>query len=235
MGGARLSQWDEYPNTLFFCTVISHVSMIAPTVLLWHRRWVWEFSLSVATCTTSFMYHTVQSYHTRFILSELQWHRLDNIVAITAFGTFFLYLACIPDPTINEALKYLFLWITVVLQEKAPWDERYTFAPIVCFGAVPVCMHLFYWRRWPNYDWKEFTIGFGCLAGAVFFFILGLDEAHDPFRMFHGMWHVLGGYAATRLWKIVKLPTNNAVAAHVAMMPPHQPFADIPKFDREIV
>ena len=224
---AALTQWDEYPNTLFFVTFLSHLSMVFPIILLFRRRWIWETVLSAATLTTSFMYHSVQAYRTRFILSELQWHRLDNIVAITAFGAFFLYLACIPNPFLNETLKFAYLWITVVLQERAPWDERYTFFPIVCFGAVPVCTHLFYWRRWPHYDWQEFTVGFGCLAVAVGFFIVGLDEAHDPFRMFHCMWHVMGGYAATRLWRVVTLPTNNAAALHMASFPPHNPFADL--------
>lgn len=206
---------NDPPIALCLTTVISHVAMLPPAVLLLRRRWTYEGCMTAASTFTSFMYHTSQSIQTEMFLTELKWHRLDNVAAIASFAMFFTYLACIRDPTLNSVIKHIGLWVALLAQEKDPWNETYTFVPILTFAMLPVFTHLFVHRRAPQYDWNHFGIGFGSLLVAVAFFVKGLDEDNDPFRMFHGMWHVVGGFAAYHLWQIVLKPINTAVAQQV--------------------
>jgi len=59
------------------------------------------------------------------------------------------------------------------------------------------------------YDAREVMVGGGFLIGALIFFLLGLDDPNDPYRIFHGAWHVCGSFASLRLWRSVKDPVAN--------------------------
>jgi hypothetical protein len=197
---------------LLLTTVLSHVAMMPTAVMLYRRKWVFESASNVFCILTSFMYHLTQCIGRPFFLSELKWHRLDNIGVLIAFGLFFIYLANIRDPTTELWLKFATMLVALVTQEKAPWDVRYTFGPILMWGSLPVFWHLFVHRRPPVYDWRQFTIGFAALLVAAGFFVRGLDDKTDPSRFFHGMWHVVGGVASYHLWRIVLKPSQNAFA-----------------------
>jgi Protein of unknown function (DUF3522) len=65
-----------------------------PTVLrvFKHKETVFEgyvFSMSILT---SFMYHLCEVGQCEIFLNELQWHRLDNVFAITSFELIILHL-----------------------------------------------------------------------------------------------------------------------------------------------
>ena len=49
-------------------------------------------------------------------------------------------------------------------------------------------------------------MGVGTSLCAVPFFVLGLDDANDPYRMFHGLWHIFVGGASYYLWQTVRCP-----------------------------
>ena len=53
---------------------------------------------------------------------------------------------------------------------------------------------------------ENVMLGFGLLVVALPFFVAGLDDDNDPFRVFHGMWHLTGGFASLYLWRVVKYP-----------------------------
>lgn len=170
------------------------------------RRWMFEAAVTMFSIICSFMYHTCQSFDTRVFLTELQWHRLDNIGALTSFGIFWTYLACIKDPVVDAYVKYACVFVALLAQEKDPWNEMYTFVPILMFSMIPVVAHVFVHKRRPAYDRNNVVMGFGLLAAALPFFVAGLDDENDPFRIFHGMWHLIGGASSFFLWRVVKQP-----------------------------
>ena len=73
-------------------------------------------------------------------------------------------------------------------------------------ATMPFISHGLVNRKMPPFDAKNFVMGFGLLAAALPFFIAGLDDDNDPFRLYHGMWHVVGSFSSLFLWRIVKTP-----------------------------
>mgnify|MGYP003387314166 CR=1 FL=1 len=191
---------------LFLTNVLSHAAMLPALLQLIKRGWMYEVSIACFSLVTSLMYHSCETFQTSFFLSELQWHRLDNIAAIAVFGTFFVYLCHFDNVYAETFTKHIVFFVTMVLQEKSPWDVNFTIAPIVVCGTLPIIVHTMTHQRLPQYDWKAFTLGFGILGAALPFFAMGLDENNDPWRAFHGMWHLLVGVANIYLWRIVKNP-----------------------------
>jgi hypothetical protein len=191
---------------VFITCCLSHLSIAPAAVQLIRRRWMFEAAVTCFSIFVSFMYHTCQSFNTRLFLTELQWHRLDNIGALSSFGIFWTYMACIRDPVVDAYVKYACVFVALLAQERDPWNEMYTFVPICISAMIPFWFHLFVHRRRPQYDVKNALLGFGLLGAALPFFVAGLDDDNDPFRIFHGMWHLLIGISSFFLWRIVKNP-----------------------------
>jgi hypothetical protein len=203
---------SEPAAALFVTTVLSHLAIVPTVAQFYRRRWTTEAIMGAFTILASFMYHMSEDFGRSFFLDELQWHRLDNIGALNAFSMMFIYMAQIDDPFANTALKWVNFFGIVVVQEGHPWDERYTFGPLIAFALIPVLYNLLWARRVPAYDFGELGVGLASLVVALLFFVKGLDDASDAYRMAHGMWHVACGFSTLRLWRCVRHPTNTAVA-----------------------
>lgn len=204
-----------------FVTLASHLPMLLPMRMLINRGWVFESCLSFFSFLGSFMYHISESLQTNeLFLSELQWHRLDNIGVLCLFGCFYTYLCIIPNPNLDLTVKMMCMILAILVQEYAPWNVVFTAAPVVLFMMMPVAVFGLYHQRKPAYDWKMFFRGFGLLGLAGPFFILGLDDHNDPCRLFHAMWHVIGSLASMYLWCIVKNPTQTHIQMHQQSLPP---------------
>jgi hypothetical protein len=80
-------------------------------------------------------------------MSEGQWHRLDNIFAIQCFSTLFVYLAALPDLRTHLTVNFFSLGITIVTQEKDPWNVLYTVVPVVTvfLGFLSVVVLRYVW------------------------------------------------------------------------------------------
>ena len=208
------------PLLLFATTVLSQCVTAYIPVIMWRHRWPFEFCVTLFAIVTSVMYHTCQSFKIKIGLDELQWHRLDNIAAISCFGIWFTYLCCFKDPHVDQLVKIVTFMLTVIVQEPWPWDVRFTVAPIVAYlVCLPVATGLHrLWRhgRWPPYDWRNFAIGVSLLLASFYFFYRGLDDDNDQWRLWHGGWHVASGLASVRLWMVVKQPINHRVVRHLA-------------------
>ena len=194
------------PIFVLMTCCLSHVAMVPAVLQLFQRKWMYESFVALFNFVASFMYHTCQALHVELFLSELQWHRLDNVGSLLSFGMFCIYLSGVKDPVREGYMKYGTMLVTLLSQERDPWNLTYTMAPVLLFSAIPLSTHAAIHRRVPAYDWKNFTAGFGLLAVALPFFVAGLDDDNDPFRFYHGMWHVLAGVASLYLWRIVKSP-----------------------------
>jgi hypothetical protein len=197
---------NDPPLAVFFTCCLSHFAFVPSLVQQYRRRWHFEFCVGIAAIMCSFMYHTCQAFNTVLFLSELQWHRLDNIGALSSFAILFVYLANIKDPQIEAYLKYMLILMSVIIQEKDPWNEIYTFVPVLVMSLIPFVSHGLVYRKMPQFEAKNFVMGFGLLAAALPFFVAGLDDGNDPYRLYHGMWHVVGSFSSLFLWRIVRNP-----------------------------
>jgi hypothetical protein len=199
--------------------VVSHVAVVPTLASLLRRQWIFEFAVGTFCLAVSLLYHLSECLGEHFFLSELQWHRLDNIGAIAVFGGLFAYLCDVPPddasyfgahrnvhqphrPLAHQLLQFATLFASVIVQERDPWNELYTVAPIVTFALMPLVSHAVQ-RRLPRYRWAMLFKGFGAVAAGAVFFALGLDDANDPCRVYHGLWHLLGGLGMWWLWQVV--------------------------------
>lgn len=193
-------------------TLVSHMALFPTMKLFFIRKLLFEFCVSIFGLLASFLYHLCQALDHSIILTGLHWHRLDNIGAISLTGLLFVYFACIKNPDVEIALKYFVFLVTLIFQEQNPWDERYTSAPILLFFLIPV-FHLFIIQRHlPSINAANVIKGGAMSMISVFFFVLGLNDAGDPYRVLHGMWHIGIGIASYYLWNIIKPPLNPKVS-----------------------
>lgn len=86
------------------------------------------------------------------------------------------------------------LLFTLICQEKAPWEEFYTFLPIVVPAVIVILRCIFFLESHlrPSYRWSWMCAGVISLLLGLACFIKGLDNFNDYLRMWHGMWHVFG-------------------------------------------
>ena len=84
------------------------------------------------------------------------------------------------------------------------WQPFYTALVVIFFCAMPVCK-FFGAMRLPPYDGEKLAKGLCVGAGAAVCFAVGLDDAVDPFRLFHGLSQALVGVALYYLWQLVPL------------------------------
>eukprot|EP00759_Apiculatamorpha_spiralis_P009548 PhF_6_TR16592/c0_g1_i1/m.25284 len=190
-------------EALLFTNVLTHVTIIPCVLLLFQRRWFFDSYVLLYGTIVSAMYHTCEALETPLWLSELQWHRLDNIGGLACFAMFFLYLCDVRHPGLNSFLRFFSITLIVVCQEKAPWVVFYTVVPFLTFCSYPILIPLLFRVPRPQYNPYMLRRGFGMLGVGVIFFVRGLDDAHDPGRMYHGLWHVIAGSSSYFLWNIV--------------------------------
>lgn len=139
---------------------------------------------------TSFMYHICEIYNATIFLDELQWHRLDNVFAITTFCLAILhFFGAIFEN--SSAIKWFSLLFIIIVQEKDPWNVFYTALPCILFAVIAIFLRLHYRKTYKvQYKKKDLTIGLTFLLIGLIFFYLGLDDANDYLRAYHGLWHV---------------------------------------------
>jgi predicted membrane channel-forming protein YqfA (hemolysin III family) len=93
--------------------------------------------------------------------------------------------------------------MVMLLQEADPWNLVNTVAPILVAFICLVCKHAMA-RKLPNYNWDVLMKSIVGNAIAFSFFARGLDERTDPYRSFHGCWHISLGFVSYINFDIVK-------------------------------
>ncbi|KAG5481459.1 hypothetical protein LSCM1_05468 [Leishmania martiniquensis] len=196
----------ESPAILFIMTVLSHLTLLPTPYVFYKRQYVFELCCSIFGLVVSFMYHTTESFNTPIFLSEMQWHRLDNIGAISMMGIWQVYLCCFQNPFVEMCCKCFCIFFTLIVQQKHPWDVRFTIAPVLCFSLFPVVKHCFIDHRIPSVCIRRLALGSLLFSIALVFFFLGLDDRADKYRMCHSAWHFFCGLAFFFFWVMVKTP-----------------------------
>ena len=93
---------------------------------------------------------------------------------------------------------------------------------VLAFCIMPVCKFGGAMRL-PPYDGEKLCKGFFAGVGAAVCFLVGLDDAIDPFRLFHGLSQALVGLALYYLWQLV--PLNLAKKTDEDTAPEHEPLS----------
>ncbi|KAK7198950.1 hypothetical protein NESM_000862200 [Novymonas esmeraldas] len=197
---------NESAVVLFITTVLSHLTMLPTPYLLYKRHYIFEFCCAVFGLLASLMYHSAESFGTSIFLTELEWHRLDNVGIIAMMGLWYVYLCCFQSPVVDMSCKCFCVFFTLVAQQKHPWDVRFTVAPILLFSLFPVVKHCLVDRRVPPLHLRHLGWGVFFVAFAVPCFVLGLNDHADPYRVYHGAWHFFGGLSSAFFWVMVKSP-----------------------------
>lgn len=122
---------------------------------------------------TSTMYHLCEVLNQDIFLEELKWHRLDNIFVITGVSIWTLHIS-----GSGHARKtiYFSLVVSILTQEKDPWNLLYTIIPIVTFDIVAIILKLWYWNKVKvTYHFDNIFTSLIVLAVGGYFFVKGLD------------------------------------------------------------
>ena len=203
---------DRSTNEMAIWLLVSaatNITGIPVAYLNYKKGRIFESVIIMFTVITSFMYHVCDSIGLKgaegIWLSEGQWHRQDNVGAIMCFVILFIYLCDFKDKKHAELFKYIFLCIVILLQEKSPWYLNFTIGPIIASailfvgkrmivdkGVFPTC----------NKTYLKYAVGIHFFAFLCF--ARGLDEHTDPYRVFHGMWHMLSGIGGWYDWQLIK-------------------------------
>ena len=119
------------------------------------------------------MYHICETFNTNIFIEELQWHRLDNIFVIASFSVYLLYLS---GSILHRNIVYSTLIVSLIAQEKDPWNINYSVVPIVFYGALGVILRIINMNKIRvEYNWRMLgKSSFLTLIG-VYFFMKGLN------------------------------------------------------------
>lgn len=91
---------------------------------------------------TSTMYHLCEVLNCDIFLTELKWHRLDNIFVIAGVGVWTLHMT---GSAHARKAMYLTIVISILTQEKDPWNLTYTILPIIFFNVQAAVLRMVYW------------------------------------------------------------------------------------------
>eukprot|EP01084_Bolivina_argentea_P260770 440495_1 len=194
---------------LMIVTGLSNLPIIFTLTVPVRRQSYFHTFVGWFTLFISIFYHCTEALPSQeFILHEGNWHRLDNIGSITSFTLLMIYLMDISNYANIRAFFELFQFgITLLIQERAPWDLINTLAPILFWFSICLIKHILcyiVYNQKPNFHWTNFKIGWSIMLLAALFFAKGLDDRNDYLRLYHSTWHLLITVASYWLWQIVE-------------------------------
>jgi predicted membrane channel-forming protein YqfA (hemolysin III family) len=183
-------------------TGITNFGGIPACFVLFKTKRIFEAYLAAFTVFTSFMYHSLESIDMKSLfLDEGQWHRLDNIGAITCFMVLFVHLMDNENPKLDFNLGMCAFLIAIFAQEKDPWNLTYTLVPIFLYIGIFIVVTRLRQRK-AHYNPSMIKRALIWLFIGAINFSYGLDEFKDHLRFFHGMWHLCVGISSFYFWQI---------------------------------
>lgn len=176
-------------------TVITNLCMVPGCVQLIRYKRVYEFFCASLAAFTSFMYHycdTLGDGATVFGMTELQWHRLDNIFALATLTNLWVMLQQHKHLLVEHIQQCAMLCFIIITQEAAPWNELFSVLPIALAIATTV-VYFGITKTKLVINRRDFATAISCMAIGFVFFTRGLDERADWCRLQHGLWHAFIG------------------------------------------
>ena len=186
---------DPAVRWMLLTTVATNLAFVPAFVRCVRRGLAFEAVLGLATAVTSALYHVGDTTNRRFWgMNPGQWHRLDNVFAIESLNSLVLTWMDLDAGPLRDALRWGSMVLTVAFQELGPWQLSCTPAPMAATALCFLCFLAAHPRHWRSYN-RNMRRGVACMAVALFFFVLGLDEGKDFLRLSHGAWHCFIGAA----------------------------------------
>ncbi|CBZ54195.1 conserved hypothetical protein [Neospora caninum Liverpool] len=193
-------QWEFQAQLL--TTGATNVVLLFGIFRSWQVGLPLDAFVGFAAMVTSVAYHTLQTlegndpdaFHRAYFLggTESDWHRADNVFAITCMISFFAMPLQFVSPIWVLMSRMVPLCVVVITQCLQPWNFAYTMYPIVFFGCGYLVMLVVGGVR-PRLQRRACLYsGITFLLAAVFFFF-GMDDANDYLRIKHGLWHIFIG------------------------------------------
>jgi hypothetical protein len=106
-------------------------------------------------------------------MNEEEWHRLDNVFVISGLGIYILHLS---GNAHCRKMIYFTIVVSIMTQEKDPWNIYYTIFPIILFKIQALVMRIYYWKKVEvKYNFNRLMASIGILVIAGQFFVNGLD------------------------------------------------------------
>jgi hypothetical protein len=202
--------------------LVTAITNLIPIPLLFRkkvllkRHLIFEACLTAFTLLCSFAYHFCDSMdfddwasHSTLTyglyIGEGKWHRLDNIGAILCFVVLLVHWTNYQNNSYAKLNKFIALFIVICCQEKDPWNMQYTIAPIV-LQLIIMLLKWTYFDNWKTPTFNMYFVKRSIIWQSLAFlcFYKGLNEDTDPYRLFHGLWHMLAGIASVYHWQAIQ-------------------------------
>jgi hypothetical protein len=181
--------------------VSTHLAMLSTFYVTMRLGWYTIGMVGGLTLLTSLLYHIAEVMNHPYCfhwkpnpyakvlilgMDDGRWHVLDNVFAIVSLQFLCVHLADIRQSRAS-VLQWLGLGLTLIAQQRNPWDLLNTIYPI-----IPYVVLLFgcFVGSSPRLFRRSFSLGVLCMVPAVFCFYKGLDDDRDYLRIWHGLWHV---------------------------------------------
>ena len=180
---------------------MSNVFTIPSMFILKKDGKIYEYYFAIFSFIVSFMYHFCEGLDIVIFLPQSKWHELDNVASIFCFNQLILSLTKFYyDLKYIRKANYLFLFLTLLFQQRGPWEIQNTLIPLFIYLFISFYQMCKYGL--PNYN-KAAIIKGGLISTiALLFFYRGLDDLNDYLRIWHSFWHVFMGIASFYLLQI---------------------------------
>ena len=198
----------EAQSLTFVFTACTDLALVPALIVMARYRRHFEMFVGILQMTCALAYNICNALHVTIFLKETEWQMMNNVMAITYFALLMIHLAHSENENLNIVLRYIaFATIAIAQVKDRFWSLRWTYGPIVTFGALPA-LKMLKEKRLPPYNRSRMIKGLGFGAVGCVCFRIGLDDKHDPFRFWHGMFHLFIGMALYHLWGIVPDPDS---------------------------
>jgi len=199
---------DREKFVTFLFAVGSDCALVPSLLVTAKNRKHFEVFVGFSAIVTGFLYNACDALDVSLFLTQDEWHRINNVMGITYCALLAVYLMCNTSNDWNTLLRYnAFASVTVAQVRDGFWMERsqwsvlviaaYALLPILKFAKLK-CVPAFHRQKTRN------GLAFAAIAAA--FFVMGLDETNDPFRISHSIAHVFMGATLYNLWGIAPTP-----------------------------
>jgi hypothetical protein len=118
------------------------------------------------------------------------------------------------------------VWIAQI--KDGYWNPYYTALVVAAFCIMPVCKFGGAMRL-PPYDTEKLCKGFCAGAASAVCFLVGLDDAVDPFRLFHGLSQVRAAHPDRSARPAARTRRRRAVAPLPRAPPARPSHAPLPR------
>ncbi len=180
---------------------LSNIPILPTIFLLKYYEKIFPYYVGFFSVLVSMMYHICESLEIKLYLDNMTWHELDNIGAIFSFTQMSIPLTKLRhDDDYIRKKNYVSFFITMLYQQRNPWDITNTLMPIFIDFFIAVLQIIKFGM--PEYNKKIFLYAFVYIMISTFFFFKGLDDLNDYLRIWHCLWHVGIGVSSLYLIQV---------------------------------